>query len=395
MGALPDSISGFTVLPAVYSKTATHILYGKAHAGSKKVAEDALASILPKGRTLFLVNIPPDATERELSQFFKPDGLVEKVVFDQKAAEEEALNALNDADSESDESEAAAEEGMEVDGERPTKKRKKGQDKDVRPTVVPLPSESLRILRRTGRTAFVVFLDASSLNKALSPPHTPRNWPRSTEPCGLAHYKALLAASRPPLDAVRVHAESAISAFDYDERRRKQASQYRKGEAIVDEDGFTLVTRGGAYGQTLGGGVGVATKHFQETGETSERSRGKKKKRQEGAEKEGFYAFQKHEKKRQRNDTSSNSHIPCKLTNVSLRIDRFEKEMERRFREGGEVERNEEVQAILGMVFRKLFKGEADYHYTILPHVLIYTNYRPLCVIPGRQFSWGWYRRSS
>jgi len=37
--------------------------------------------IKPDGRTLFLVNVPPDATERELVLFFKHAGTVEKVVF--------------------------------------------------------------------------------------------------------------------------------------------------------------------------------------------------------------------------------------------------------------------------------------------------------------------------
>ena len=67
----------------------------------------------------------------------------------------------------------------------------------------------------------------------------------------------------------------------------------------MDEDGFTLVTRGGAYGQTMGGGVGVATKRFVETGEASASAKRQRKKKKE-KEKEGFYAFQKHEQKRQR-----------------------------------------------------------------------------------------------
>ncbi|EJD01681.1 uncharacterized protein FOMMEDRAFT_90179 [Fomitiporia mediterranea MF3/22] len=295
MGNLPETISGFAVLPAVYSKDATHILYAKIHTAQKKTTDRPVSDVLPKERTLFLVNIPPDATERELSLFFKPDGLVEKVVFDQRAAEEEALNAIDESESEAEE---PNDESMDVDEERPVKRAKKVKDKNQRPTLVSLPPSSLRTFRRTGRTAFVVFLDSSSLSKALSPPHTPRPWPQSTEHRGLLHYKTLHSAMRPPLDVVRTHAESAIALYDYEEQQRKKKCQYRKGEAIVDEDGFTLVTRGGAYGQTLGGGVAIASKRFQVTGETSERVKGKKKKKQ-GMEKEGFYAFQKHEKKRQ------------------------------------------------------------------------------------------------
>ncbi|KAF9218294.1 hypothetical protein BS17DRAFT_791769 [Gyrodon lividus] len=39
--------------------------------------------------------------------------------------------------------------------------------------------------------------------------------------------------------------------------------------AIVDEDGFTLDTRGVAYGQALGSGVGVASKTFHATPATA------------------------------------------------------------------------------------------------------------------------------
>ena len=81
-----------------------------------------------------------------------------------------------------------------------------------------------------------------------------------------------------------------------------QPQESAKPEPEVDEDGFTLVTRGGAYGKTLGGGVGVASKRFMQdqavdgagAGATGKRHRKKKEKK----EKEAFYAFQVHEKKR-------------------------------------------------------------------------------------------------
>jgi len=67
---------------------------------------------------------------------------------------------------------------------------------------------------------------------------------------------------------VRTHADSAIGQFDFDlaVRKRKAAlrreSKYKKGEALVDEGRFTLVVRGGAYGQAVGGGVGVVSRKF-------------------------------------------------------------------------------------------------------------------------------------
>ncbi|KAH7891000.1 ribosomal RNA-processing protein 7-domain-containing protein [Phlebopus sp. FC_14] len=285
MTALPNLISGFTVIPVSYAHS-THIIYARAHKSSKSQQRT-----FPADRTLFLVNIPVDATDREISLFFKHCGTVERVIYDQDSSEGEDDEA---------EGEDNAGAGMDVDAEdtkehQPQKKRRKGRkdgkDKSEAPSLVPLPTVPLRTLRKTGSNAHVIFLDASSLAKALVP-SKPRPWPSSEEPRGLQHYAALYDAQRPPLDIVKAHADSAMEIYEYEIAKAKQKSAYRKGEAIVDEDGFTLVTRGGAYGQTLGGGVSVASKAFQATGHTGS------KKKKEPKEKETFYAFQRAEKQR-------------------------------------------------------------------------------------------------
>jgi hypothetical protein len=51
-----------------------------------------------------------------------------------------------------------------------------------------------------------------------------------------------------------------MARFDFAQARARP----RAGEPEIDADGFTLVTRGGAYGQTRGGGVGVARRAFQD-----------------------------------------------------------------------------------------------------------------------------------
>ena len=283
--ATPSVISGFSVIPVSYKSSLTHYLYARSHSSSKSDS----SKTLPDGRTLFLVNVPPDATERELVMFFKNSGTVEKVVFDFKVKEPH----IDDSDSEGEGVEPMEE--AQVD-EQPKKRRKTQQkDKAEVPTVIPLPSQSLRRLRKTGLSAHVVFLDSSSLDRALASTSKPRPWPTSSEePSGISHYRALYDSLRPSLDSVKAYADSSIEYYEYELAKKKQISKYRKGEAIVDEDGFTLVTRGGAYGQTLGGGVNVASKRFQRYGETT-RSRNSKK---EKKEKEGFYAFHKAEKQR-------------------------------------------------------------------------------------------------
>jgi len=297
--ALHSNVSGFAVIPVQYHSKATHYLYARSHSSGKSISQN----ILPDGRTLFLVNVPPDATERELVIFFKNSGTVEKVLFDFDVKEPH-----NDAsDSEDDDGDEVVDD---EEADESLRKRRRTQKKDEIPTVVPLPSRPLRTIRKTGRSAHVIFLDASSLERALASTSKPRAWPTSSEePSGLAHYRALYQSRRPPLDAVRAFADSSMEVYEYNLAKQRQKSKYRKGEAIVDEDGFTLVTRGGAYGKTLGGGVGVASKRFQRSGETA-RNRGLKKDKKE---KEGFYGFQKAEKQR-----SGANYLSCCLMKILM-----------------------------------------------------------------------------
>ena len=307
-------ISGFLPLPVQYDSDTWHMLYVRAHVGgSSKTPKKAQ---WPEDRTIFMVNVPPDATEREIVFLFKSCGTVEQVVFDVDGPSE---HSDVESDAESAESDSAS------SSQSPhVKKRKKtaassstsvprAPSRGQRPKVEPLPTVPLRTVRRTGHTAHVVFLDSSSCTRALALANThpgakPVLWPTNVDeerPRGLAHYIKQYESARPPLDAARAHADSAIARFDFDLAARKAAlrgeSKYKKGEALVDEDGFTLVVRGGAYGQAVGGGVGVASRKFMDKhvkGAHGKESGGKRKRHKEGKEKAGFYAFQIHEKKR-------------------------------------------------------------------------------------------------
>lgn len=250
---------------------------------------------------MFVVNVPPDATERDFVLLFKSYGTIEVVVFDQDDPSTDN-NIEDDGDNEDMEDKDVASEDADMRVNHPRKKRRLGgtEAEPSTPQVIPLPSTALRTTRRSGRTAHIIFLDATSLTRALTPPSKPRPWPAassSEESSGLSHYISLHASLRPPLDSVAAHANSYMSNFDYQQSLKKQMSKYKKGEAIVDDDGFTLVTRGGAYGKNLGGGVGVASKKFEESG-GAEVNNGRRKK--EGKLKEGFYGFQKAEKQRKR-----------------------------------------------------------------------------------------------
>ena len=290
----PFSISGFTVLPVLYNKSATHYIHARIHEQAKAKSRDAL----PGGRTLFLVNVPPDATERQLSLFFSYAGTIERVEFHGDSAIDTHEEDVSMSSGEDSEIEQELEADNDISQPQKTKKKSKENHKKRPPEVVPLPIVPLRALRRSGHNCHIVFLDSSSAESALASSHIqkPRSWPTDPEvPTGLSHYLARYDAIRPPLDVIREHARTAIDLYDYQRAKDRQKSKYKKGEAIVDEDGFTLVTRGGAYGKTLGGSVAVADKRF--VAEVSKGKRAKKKK--EKRDKEAFYAFQLHEKRRQ------------------------------------------------------------------------------------------------
>jgi len=290
----PLSISGFTVLPVLYNKFATHCIYARIHEQSNTRAKDGL----PGGRTLFLVNVPPDATERQLSLFFGYAGTIERVEFRGDPTAEVPEGDISVFSGEDSEVERDVEEDRDISQPRKKRKTSREDHKKRPPEVVPLPTVPLRTLRRSGQNCHVVFLDSSSAESALASSHIQkaRPWPSDPEvPTGLSHYLAQYDAMRPPLDVIREHARTAMDLYDYQKEKDKQKSKYKKGEAIVDEDGFTLVTRGGAYGKTPGGGIAVADKKF-----VAESSKGKRaKKKKEKGEKETFYAFQVHEKRRQ------------------------------------------------------------------------------------------------
>ncbi|TFY54566.1 hypothetical protein EVJ58_g8786 [Rhodofomes roseus] len=134
---LPKSVGGFTPIPVAYSSTATHVFYARAHSNPKPAKSPAQQdskgkgkeAVYPEGRTLFLVNLPPDATERELTLFFKAAGTVERIAFDadgEVAGGEDDIGDSSDSEEEEEADEAEA-EATDEPAERPRKKRKTGK----------------------------------------------------------------------------------------------------------------------------------------------------------------------------------------------------------------------------------------------------------------------------
>jgi ribosomal RNA-processing protein 7 len=326
-----------------------------------------------EGRTLFVANLPVDLGQREVRELFARWGVVESVEIGSGSGSgggdvlEQAVKGLplDEESEDEDEDEGEGDEGEDEDGEQGRNAEVDGNDetraeprfmgtgeailprakrsrkkKDVLPAsvpdVIPLPPTDPRStpLGPSGlRTAHITYLDAVSVSRALSYAGGPISLSTTSaiEPTGLEYYLSLHSALRPPLAAVKEFADSSMARFDHLHSlllssRAKQAG----AGALVDEDGFTVVVRGGRYGRTGGRGdgkgamgVGVAKRGFEK-----ELANKKKSKAAGSGELVDFYKFQKVDRKRQGEFASSvvsfrdqcSASLTCPPPSVLIRV---------------------------------------------------------------------------
>lgn len=306
----------------------THHIYVRPHQEKRGFLSDDVGELAV--RTIFAVDLPVDMTERDLRAVFGTWGVIESVTFNAGTAGnalEDSVRSMtpNNSDEDSD-SEAAEDADAQPETaaleptfipDFPEKKKKRRRRPALPPTipeVIPIPSLNPRetLYGPSGlRAAHITYLDpvsvsrviAHSSSKALSLPSY------GSEPTGLAYYDHLYSALRPPLSAIKEYADSSMARFDalhgmlLSSRAKKQGAG-----ALVDEDGFTVVVRGGRYGRTGGRGtgdgalgVGVAKRGFGKDQDELEKKKGKGAK-----ELVDFYRFQKKERKQK-----GESHIAC------------------------------------------------------------------------------------
>lgn len=355
--------------------SATHYLWIRQHRAPKN-GPTPESEALPANRTLFVANLPVDTTERDVRLMFGTYGGIDRVEF--KVGEigrmgregdpwwtvedDEEMSESDGEDEDEEEVEVEDDEGAEdpdvQEGDAPTdgmtkRQRRRAARKQARadpesalnalrrkaPQVVPLPPLNPRTSANgQGYLApcsgcYVVYLDELSVTRCLEladAKGTVKTWERSPEadePTGLGYYQRLHALLRPPLDTIKKHADTSIALFDW---HANLSSERAKRGAITDDDGFTLVVRGGKFGRTAGKGekgVGVASRRFmldskkavrknvvgasaEEMGRDADTSmldareglaRGKKRKAQQL---EGFYKFQRDEERRSRESSA-------------------------------------------------------------------------------------------
>jgi ribosomal RNA-processing protein 7 len=246
----PSQIADYTILPLTLPpqrslqlpNPATHTLYLRPHAPKVPTESDS--------RSLFLVNVPADATSAHLRAVFASllgAGRFESVSFE---GEKMAGVAL-----------AASVVAGDTDKRSGGKKRKRGIETTDNREVEVLPRTWDRELHRSGSTAVVVLVDEKSVESTLktirklhkSSRKDGLQWPvwgegveTKVATLGSARYAAHHALRYPDPVALQSNVDAFMTSFN--DREAETARQAKKARNIPDEDGFVTVTRGGRTG---------------------------------------------------------------------------------------------------------------------------------------------------
>jgi ribosomal RNA-processing protein 7 len=179
-------------------------------------------------------------------------------------------------------------------------KRNKGLPPSI-PSVTPLPSLNPRdnVYGPSGsHIAYITYLDTTPVSSVMSYSGAPISLKKygSEQVSGLEYYKSLHTTLRPTHGEIKVFADTSMERYDRLHSLLLSSRARQKGAgALVDEDGFTVVVRGGRYGRT--GGRGDEGKKSLGVG-VAKRGLGPKELKGGSAELTDFYKFQKVDRKR-------------------------------------------------------------------------------------------------
>ncbi|RKP07016.1 ribosomal RNA-processing protein 7-domain-containing protein [Thamnocephalis sphaerospora] len=243
-------IDGFQVLPiqvpaATGDDDVAHYVYLKRHQAPTTLMEDE-NRVSEAKRTLFVLNLPVDATEADVRHWLRDAGAIEDVRFHTLEHWQEMY--------------AMSGEEAESQGAKPML-AKKGKLKGRAATAAAaaahkgtwslgeIAATSLRPLLDAGSYAHVIFLEPLGLDRALGLTERARRWrdeptmAKSKEqlPLGLARYQQAYALSRPNPDELEKRANAYILA--HEERKREEEERIAATLNLPDEDGFITVRR--------------------------------------------------------------------------------------------------------------------------------------------------------
>lgn len=324
---LPIHMPALTLSPASTTSSAykniIHYLYIKKHESPR---EDPKT---PKDRTLFVLNVPVDATEAHFRDLFKPYGRIASVHFISRIRDTNLTKEEREHQEELErlEREAELREQEANAGGKKGKKGKKAQEAQVH--------HHHRTIYASASHAYVVFLEEPELAKALAMKRKKRSWidtgSEETKLSGLGVSSMFLLLSfhtppppplrvqkgpvsgancnqvltnlyvflanfvewleeyhhkRPAAAALQIKVDEYMDKFERSEYEAQQAALARHN--VMDEDGFTLVTSAGHKGANSDGVISIKAVKAEE----AQHIKPKKKELQD------FYRFQMREAKR-------------------------------------------------------------------------------------------------
>lgn len=280
-------VADYTILPLTilalpaFPTQSKHYVYIRPHAPKLPDPDSE--------RSLFVANIPIDASEEEIRSLFTKQlggGRVERVDFESSIHSYRTRNQQLG-------------QGKKEDGviaRAPKSKKRKRDDAEVAAEGV-IEDEETRLpltweeeIRSSGSSAVVVFVDRASAKGAMR--EIERVVKKPTEilwECrqglGEKRYQTHYTLTFPPKPILQKSINAYLSAFTRAETARNRLRARQR--AVPDEDGFITVVRGGRTGPA----------RLEEAEAAKEKLEERKKKR--GA-KEDFYRFQVREKRKER-----------------------------------------------------------------------------------------------
>ncbi|CAA9966856.1 RRP7 multi-domain protein [Pyrenophora teres f. maculata] len=248
---IPKTVADFTILPLTlatlpglpaHCNDAKHYIYVKPHSPSIPTADDE--------RSLFITNVPIDATESNMRALFQEQlggSMVERVEFDASIPAQPMHKRWK-----------SQKPTITEDAEQRGKKRKRTDDAAVIAEGVVEDAESAlpqlwnREVRKSGSSAVVVFVDKKSARGALREVQRAAKegknvtWKSKGEGLGVERYKTHLTLLHPPPTLLQSTLNAYLTQFNALETLRNKIR--KTARSVPDEDGFVAVVRGGRAG---------------------------------------------------------------------------------------------------------------------------------------------------
>ncbi|PSN66635.1 hypothetical protein BS50DRAFT_370293 [Corynespora cassiicola Philippines] len=271
---LPLALPSLDGVPEIYAD-AKHFLYVKQHEPSQPTASAE--------RSLFVANVPVDATEGSIRALFADQlggSRVEDVEFDSSVPAAQTHKRWRTA-------------SQPAGGEARGKKRKRDEDIVAEGVIEDEDSALPKLwngeLRRGGGCAIVKFVDAGSAKGALKEVKKAVKEGRVVrwtggEGLGVQRYKTHLMLRYPSKSALQASINAYLGQFNAAEAARNRVRKHQR--SVPDEDGFITVTRGGRSGPAR---LEEAEKKKAELEE----------RRKKNGVKDDFYRFQHREKRKE------------------------------------------------------------------------------------------------